>query len=366
MKSKAKFVVNITDQDRLNFADLSGDFNPMHVDSQYASKSEYKDCILHGAFSAGLLSRMAGMYLPGRECLLHAMNVKFISPIYTPEEIEVSGSIVKDNGEIGEVEVVIRSVDSGQVLVEGGYSFGRHTVYGSSATIKDSTSSSKVSYSNSTYITGASGGLGAALKDRLGSKATGLTRQSIPGLMTVNNLEELEKNNDFSGIDTIVHCAWPRPLKERLIDSDDTEKLFEYHFTKPLRDCLSLAKILKSKGTENAKLILVGSTFALPGRHSWQFPMYSLSKSVIPNLVKILSLELAPTNHRIFGVMFDVLDGGMNSAMPKMAKISAQDRYPSGKIPSLDEAADDLAWLVENNRNLLSGAMIELSGGAIP
>ena len=81
MIETARFSVEVTDKDRLDFSNLSGDFNPMHVDAGYAKKTNFKKCILHGAFSAGILSRMAGMHLPGTECLLHSINLSFINPI---------------------------------------------------------------------------------------------------------------------------------------------------------------------------------------------------------------------------------------------------------------------------------------------
>ena len=81
---------------------------------------------LHGAFSAGLLSRMAGMYLPGTECLLHEIRLKFLKPILTPCELNIEGVVHWDDGENGEVAISIRNTDGGYLMVEGGYRFGRH------------------------------------------------------------------------------------------------------------------------------------------------------------------------------------------------------------------------------------------------
>ena len=65
MIKHARFTVKVTDKDRSEFANLSGDFNPLHIDDDYVKSTSFKKCILHGAFSAGLMSRMAGMHLPG-------------------------------------------------------------------------------------------------------------------------------------------------------------------------------------------------------------------------------------------------------------------------------------------------------------
>ena len=66
------------------------------------------------------------------------------------------------------------------------------------------------------------------------------------------------------------------------------------------------------------------------------------------------------------GVNFDMLDGGMNANISKAAKIAAKDRLPIGKFPTMDEAALDLKWVLDNAGSLISGAVIDLSGGNIP
>ena len=82
--------------------------------------------------------------------------------------------------------------------------------------------------------------------------------------------------------------------------------------------------------------------------------------------VKILALELGTHNLKVIGVNFDMLDGGMNANVSKATKIAARDRSPIGKIPTMDEAALDLKWVLDNAGSLISGAVIDLSGGNIP
>ena len=66
------------------------------------------------------------------------------------------------------------------------------------------------------------------------------------------------------------------------------------------------------------------------------------------------------------GVNFDILDGGMNAAASKAAKIATRDRSPIGNLSAMDGAALDLKWLLDNAGSLISGAVIDLSGGNIP
>jgi len=367
MMSRAKFSVAVSDEDRLAFAELSGDHNPLHVDAAYAAKTESKQCVLHGAFSAGLISRMAGMHLPGTECLLHGMRLRFIKPIHTPVELVVEGIVQRDDGENGEVVVTICEAVSGRLLVEGSYQFGRHTrINQKLAGIPVFSRKAGGVAGARVLVTGASGGLGAAMLTALGERGIGLTRGRSPGLVTVEDLEMIEHADIPESIDAIVHCAWPTPASNALLDLVDTRKQIEQHLAGPLRDCIALASLLRSRGTPGAILILVGSSFSSPGRHAWRLPIYSLSKSLIPTLTKILALELGGSGHRVVAVSFDVINGGMNLSLSGAVRQAHADRLPSGQLPTMDDAASQIGWILDNPGLLMSGCVIDLTGGAVP
>jgi acyl dehydratase/NAD(P)-dependent dehydrogenase (short-subunit alcohol dehydrogenase family) len=365
MSQRATFHVKVTEEDRLVFAALSGDNNPLHVDSAYAENTEFKRCVLHGAFSAGLISRMAGMHLPGTACLLHGIRLRFLKPIFSPIDLEVEGDMNRDDGENGEVTVNIRDSNTGQLLVDGSYQFGRHTH------INSIVSAAPVSLpiglaGTHVLVTGASGGLGAAVLAAIGQRGVGVTRGVHDNLVTVQDLEKIENHDICQSIDAIIHCAWPPPSNDALLDIVNTPKQFEFNITRPLRECLALARLLRSKGNPGGLLILVGSSASSPGRHSWRMPMYSLAKSMMPILTKILALELSVSGHRVVAINFDVIDGGMNMGISNATRQSHADRTPTGILPSLSDAADQICWILDNSGFLVSGGTIDLTGGAVP
>src|SRR5690242_8225630 len=100
----ASFIVEVTPADTEAFARLSGDWNPLHTDAAYASTTPFKRPVLHGAFSAGLVSRLAGMDLPGRDCLLHGMRLRFVAPIIPPARLVVRGEEKHTSGALGRVD----------------------------------------------------------------------------------------------------------------------------------------------------------------------------------------------------------------------------------------------------------------------
>jgi 3-hydroxybutyryl-CoA dehydratase len=62
---EASFAKTITEADVVNYAGLSGDFNPVHIDAEYAAQSMFKERIAHGMLVAGLISAVLGTRLPG-------------------------------------------------------------------------------------------------------------------------------------------------------------------------------------------------------------------------------------------------------------------------------------------------------------
>jgi len=361
---EAQFEVNVAVEDCLNFARLSGDWNPLHTDAAYAAESVYGRQVLHGAFSAGLISRLAGMHLPGKDCLLYGMRLRFIAPILPPVSLLVRGKIVSQANEVGRVDVTISDSATGVVNVEASYDFGYHRIAPKHAsTLNDDCTAPDQPV---VLVTGATGGLGSAVIRRLGTRGLAVPRGSITGRFDKSSLSGELSRVENRKIAAIVHCAWPTPDNNRFIALENAERLIEHHIAGPLRDIQFLAALIAQHGQDGAPLILVGSTFAEPGRHYFRMPLYSIAKSTVPTVVEVLALELASTTRRCFGVVFDVLDGGMNKGISNAARQAHADRSPWGELATTDEAAEQIIWLLENQGKLLSGATITLSAGAIP
>ena len=78
-----------------SFREISGDTNPLHNDSQFAKSRGYDSCVVYGMLTASLYSCLAGVYLPGRNCLLHSVHSDFLSPVFVGDILTVSGKITE-------------------------------------------------------------------------------------------------------------------------------------------------------------------------------------------------------------------------------------------------------------------------------
>ncbi len=78
----ASFAKTISESDVYQFAGLSGDFNPMHVNEEYAKTTPFGGRIVHGMLSAALISTVAGTRMPGPGCIYVDQSIKFKAPVH--------------------------------------------------------------------------------------------------------------------------------------------------------------------------------------------------------------------------------------------------------------------------------------------
>ena len=93
-----EFDVIITQSLVDDFAKISGDYSPIHVNEEFAKLTKFGRKIVHGMLLASLLSRMVGMYLPGKYALYSSQTLEFHNPCFVGDKITVS-SIVNDKSE---------------------------------------------------------------------------------------------------------------------------------------------------------------------------------------------------------------------------------------------------------------------------
>jgi 3-hydroxybutyryl-CoA dehydratase len=99
----AHFSKTISESDVYSMAGIIGDFNPVHVDEEYAKKTIFKGRIAHGVLGIGLISTVAGMKLPGPGAIYLDQQVKFISPIHFGETATATITIQEINKSNGKV-----------------------------------------------------------------------------------------------------------------------------------------------------------------------------------------------------------------------------------------------------------------------
>ena len=96
---RAYFAKTISETDVYQFASVTCDFNPAHINEAYAENTFFKHRIAHGMLTASLISNVLGTQLPGPGSIFVSQSVRFMSPVYIDDTIEVVVEAVELNVE---------------------------------------------------------------------------------------------------------------------------------------------------------------------------------------------------------------------------------------------------------------------------
>ena len=117
---KKKFQVTITESMLKDFAKLSGDYNPLHMNEEYASSTSFKKRVCSGMFLSSFFSRLVGMYLPGKHALHISQSLNFVNPCFIGETVTVGGKVIDKSTatKIIKLETTITN-ESGKRIIDG-------------------------------------------------------------------------------------------------------------------------------------------------------------------------------------------------------------------------------------------------------
>ena len=88
------------------YAGASGDFNPIHIDADFAKAVGLPGAILHGLYVMGLVAKAATDATGGDPRNLRSLSVQFRGMSFPEQEIVVTGEVTSADGESTEISVV--------------------------------------------------------------------------------------------------------------------------------------------------------------------------------------------------------------------------------------------------------------------
>ena len=110
-----------TQEDVENFAKLSLDNNPVHLDEEFAANSLFKRRIVHGMLYSSLISAVLGTKLPGPGSIYMKQEFKFLKPVYTEDMIKAVCTVKSINYEKSVVEFTTQCFKNDTELVIDGF-----------------------------------------------------------------------------------------------------------------------------------------------------------------------------------------------------------------------------------------------------
>ncbi len=110
----------IVDAEKIEtFAALSGDYNPVHMNAEYAANTMFGRRIAHGALSASLVSAILGNDLPGPGSIFVELNLRFRRPAFIDDEITGRAEIIEINEKTGRITMKVACYVNSKQIIRG-------------------------------------------------------------------------------------------------------------------------------------------------------------------------------------------------------------------------------------------------------
>lgn len=110
----------ITDRVVRAFAELSGDYNPIHLDEEFAAKTRFGKRIAHGMISGALISAVLGYELKDRKIVYLSQTLKFTAPVFIDDTVTARATVtnIREDKNIVTVETICTN-QNGEMVVKG-------------------------------------------------------------------------------------------------------------------------------------------------------------------------------------------------------------------------------------------------------
>jgi acyl dehydratase len=86
-----------TIEDVKKYADLTGDFNPIHFDEDYTKNTQFKKPIIHGPLLLTFVTTLFAKEIPGPGSVYLGHELKFLAPVYPNETIKIELEVIEVN-----------------------------------------------------------------------------------------------------------------------------------------------------------------------------------------------------------------------------------------------------------------------------
>lgn len=378
----AEFERTVTEADVLDFARVSGDSNPLHVDAAYAAGTRFGRRIVHGAFQVGLASALIGMHLPGRHVLLGSVNARFPAPLYFPSHVSVRGEVTAWNPTThgGQLRIVVLDKQAGVVTTEVVVAFTMHESADRLTAALPPAPAALGEARPGVLVTGAAGGLGSAIVRALAGPYTVLAlvhRQAldremvgaphvhpIQASLSTDRWEELVSAALGGGtLYGVVHAAWPGAPHGGLLEAHDEtiRQQLDFGTTQTIRLARFLADHAAASG---GRFVALGSIF---GSHkpALSLAAYSLGKTALETTVRLLAPELARKQITINAVCPSFVPVGMNQQSAERQRKLETARVPFGRLCGPDDVIGTIAYFFSPAAAFVSGQVLGVNGAQL-
>ena len=117
---KASRSLTLTKQHVKTFAEMTGDYNPLHFDEEFAAQTRFGRLVVQGGLTTGLLHALVAMDMPGPGTVFLSQNWKFTAPVYIGDTITAEAEVLSIHATkpVTQLKMTVRRAD-GETVLEG-------------------------------------------------------------------------------------------------------------------------------------------------------------------------------------------------------------------------------------------------------
>ena len=110
----------VTDEIIREFADVSGDYNPIHLDEEFAAKTRFGKRIAHGMLSGAFISAVLGNEFKDLKIIYLSQTMKFTAPVFLGDTVTATATVITIREDKGIVTLETTCTNqNGETLVKG-------------------------------------------------------------------------------------------------------------------------------------------------------------------------------------------------------------------------------------------------------
>lgn len=372
-----------TAEDVAAFAGLSGDFNPLHMEDDFARKTHLRKRVVHGMLVASLVSTLIGMQLPGAGALWMQQSFRWRNPVFVGDTIEVVLKVAHKSvgSRILSIEITAMNQNGKPVMEgEGTVSVPEIRSVRTESPIRDRV----------VFVSGGSRGIGAAVCRAFAAAGASVLVNfksgtaaaedlchsiaaaggvAIPAPADVNDSAAVARATALAveafnrPVDILINCAGgavpTRPFLET--SWDEIQSALDVH----LRGAYNCARAVVPgmAAQKSGRIVNIGSilTWNVPPA---QWTAFVIAKASLKAFTRSLAAELGPVGIRVNMISPGATETESANAVPERIRKLQAMQTPLRRLATPEDIAQTALFLSSEASQFITGADIPVCGGA--
>jgi 3-oxoacyl-[acyl-carrier protein] reductase len=378
---EAQFSTTITAEDVDNFARLSGDYNPLHMDEEFARRTHFQRRVVHGMLLANYVSTLVGVKCPGPGALWSQQNFRWPLPVFIGDRINLILRVTHKSTGSRALSIEVKGVNQeGRVVMEGE---GVVTVLAEHRQPKDLLMSERVA-----FVAGPENELCAAIATALATagaavvlnydgksaiaqelcasiESTGGRAMAVQADLTddasVIAAVRQAREKFHHPVDILINHADGAPEVRPFVQTnwEEYQSSLNVHLRAAFDCCQAVIPGMAEQ--KSGRIINMGSAFTRSVPPNWS--SFLVAKSALQALTRCLAVELGPLGIRVNMVSPGLLETeNVDGISERLRKLQAM-QTPLRRLASVSEIAAVVSALCSGAGDFITGTEIPVCGG---